>query len=107
MVAVLLAIIAIPVSAYRAQAFSGHDDPRIVTDELLTYPLATLALPIRRHPVLLVGVFATSRILDSIKPFPARAVESWPGLWTLLLWSVGWRWYLRCREKRSAPQRRE
>jgi phosphatidylglycerophosphatase A len=116
--ALFLVVIAVPICGYWAQAFPGHDDPRIVADELLTFPVATLGLPIRRHPAALAGVFVTSRILDGIKPFPASAAASLQGglgivlddvvtnAWTLLLAAVGWCWYRRRSEARSGPSDR-
>nr|WP_276611262.1 phosphatidylglycerophosphatase A [Thioalkalivibrio sp. XN8] len=104
--AVLVAI-AVPIAGYGARAFPEHDDARIVADELLTFPVATLGLPIRQHPGLLAAAFVTSRVLDGLKPFPAQAVESLPGgvgvvmddvvanAWALLLVSLGWRWFRR------------
>lgn len=100
----MLAAIAVPVCHYGARAFAAHDDARIVADELLTFPVATLGLPIRRHPGLLATVFVDSRIMDGLKPFPARAAEAIPGglgvvmddvvanAWALLLCALGWRW---------------
>ena len=112
-VAVLVAI-AVPIANYGARAFPKHDDVRIVADELLTFPVATLGLPIRQHPGLLAAAFVTSRVLDGLKPFPAQAVEPLPGglgivlddvvsnAWTLLLVSLGWRWWGRRRSRNPA-----
>lgn len=105
-IAFLLAL-AIPVCEHGSSNYAGSDDPRIVADELLTFPLATLTLPVRQHPGLLAGVFITSRLLDGIKPPPARTAAQFPGgagivlddavtnLWTLLIWALGWRWEVR------------
>lgn len=98
-----LVALAIPICGHGSSDFLEKDDPRIVADELLVFPLATLGLPIRQHPVMLGGVFLTSRILDGTKPPPARAAERLPGgagivlddavanAWTLLMFGIGFR----------------
>lgn len=74
LVAAALVGVALPICEY-----GGHngpeDDPRIVADELLTFPVATAALPLRGHPGRLAGVFVASRALDALKPPPARGAE--------------------------------
>lgn len=104
---VALVGLAVPVCEYNSIHYEGGDDSRIVADELLTFPVATLALPIRHHPALLACVFITSRVFDGLKPPPARAAELLPGglgivlddvvanAWALLLGLIGWRWYRR------------
>ena len=99
---VMLVLVAVPVCEYGARAFGG-DDTRIVADELLTFPVATAALPVTGRPMLLAGVFVASRILDGLKPPPARVAESLHGgvgivlddvvanAWTLLLGLLAWR----------------
>ena len=99
---VMLVLVAVPVCEYGARAFGG-DDMRIVADELLTFPVATAALPVTGRPMLLAGVFVASRILDGLKPPPARVAESLHGgvgivlddvvanAWTLLLGMLAWR----------------
>ena len=96
-----LLLLAIPVCALSTRYLPAKDDPHIVADELLTFPVATAALPVRKNPALLAGVFVTSRVLDGLKPPPARMAEELPGgfgivlddavsnLWTLLLWLLG------------------
>lgn len=103
----VMIILAIPISEYGERHFASKDPSSIVIDELLTFPLATIGLPIHQHPILLAGVFMTNRIVDWTKPPPARAAESIPrgvgivlddvvaSLWALLIFSIGWRWYRR------------
>ena len=104
-----MVVVALPVCTLGDRALPG-DDPRIVADELLTFPVATLALPVRRHPGLLAAVFVGSRVLDGLKPPPARAAEGLGGgvgivlddvvanVWTLVLALAGWHaWKLRRR----------
>ena len=63
-----------------AQISIGADDPgEVVADEYLTLPVATIGLPVTKHPVLLATIFAVSRLLDYVKPPPARLMESVPG----------------------------
>ncbi|WP_166805080.1 phosphatidylglycerophosphatase A [Nitrosococcus wardiae] len=104
---VVLVALAVPICEYGAREYQGSDKARIVADEALTFPVATVALPVRYHPALLAGVFIISRVLDSLKPPPARAVEKLPGgigivyddvvvnAWTLLFGLIGWEWYHR------------
>ncbi|MFP3983649.1 MAG: phosphatidylglycerophosphatase A [Desulfurivibrionaceae bacterium] len=102
---VVLVVLAVPVCEYGSQIYGGDDDPRIVADELLTMPVATVALPVSRHPALLAGVFFTSRVLDNLKPPPARAAQRLHGgigivlddvaanIWTLALGLIWWRYF--------------
>lgn len=78
-VIVLLLGVALVVAHGATAAFATKDDPRIVVDELLAFPVATAALPIGRHPGLLATAFVTSRVLDGLKPPPARRVERLAG----------------------------
>jgi len=103
----LLILVAIPISEHGERFFASKDASVIVADELLTFPLATIGLPVYQHPVMLAGIFMTNRIVDWTKPPPAKAAESIPGgmgivlddvvasLWTLLIFTIGWRWYRR------------
>lgn len=109
-VATLVAL-AMPVCEYGSLQYGGDDDPRIVADELLVFPVTTVALPVGQHPGLLACVFIMSRLLDGIKPPPAHAAELVPGGvgivlddaiangWTLLICSLGWWWYRRLLNK--------
>jgi phosphatidylglycerophosphatase A len=102
-----LLALAVPVCEHGSSNYAGSDDHRIVTDKFLAFPLATLTLPLRQHPGLLAGVFLTSRLLDGIKPPPARIAVQLPGgvgivlddivtnLWSLLIWASGWWWAVR------------
>lgn len=108
-----LAGLSVLVCEYGGESFAG-DDRRIVADELLTFPVATAALPINRHPALLATVFVASRVLDGLKPPPAGVAERLPGglgivfddlvtnAWSLLLGLFGWHWWCR---RRSVPDR--
>jgi phosphatidylglycerophosphatase A len=71
-----LAVLAIWVSGQAQQAL-GHDDGRIVIDEVAGQLTALLLLPPRLE-VALAG-FALFRLLDIWKPRPIRSFESLPG----------------------------
>lgn len=98
-----LVVFALLICEVGARQYEG-DDSRIVADELLTFPVAVLALPIRRHPGLLVSAFVLSRTFDWLKVPPAAAAERMDGgagvvlddlvanLWTLLLLQLSWLW---------------
>lgn len=105
-ITLLLIALAIPICSSGASRFGG-DDQRIVADEMLTLPVATLALPVSHHPGLLAATFLASRILDGLKPPPARWVAAAHGgtgivlddvvsnLWTLALALAIWHWLRR------------
>ena len=109
--AVALAAIAVPVCDQGSRALGARDDVRIVADEMLSFPVATVALPVRGHPGLLAATFLVSRALDGIKPPPARYAEGLPdgvgvvlddvaaNLWAALLSFAGWRLYRKWRDR--------
>ncbi|MBD3367417.1 MAG: phosphatidylglycerophosphatase A [Candidatus Eisenbacteria bacterium] len=61
----------------RAQAVYGHDASRIVVDEFAGYLVAIFLLP--KTLLVAVAAFLLFRVLDVVKPFPARRAESLPG----------------------------
>ena len=77
--AVVMALVSIPICGVAEEHFSAKDDGRIVADEYLTFPLCTLGLPWVDHPWLLVVAFLTHRILDILKPPPARQAQNLKG----------------------------
>lgn len=76
----------------RAEARFRRKDPgEVVADEtagqclaLLAIPAAALATPLLTGATLL-GAFLAFRVLDIVKPWPARQVQSVPGGWGILL----------------------
>lgn len=77
-IAILLVLIAIPVCDMAEKILGGKkDDGRIVADEYLTIPLTMIGLPL--HPVMLGAAFLTHRVLDIVKPPPARGLQRLPG----------------------------
>jgi len=70
--ALLMTLLAIPVCGAAEKVFGKKDDGRIVADEYLTFPLCLLGLPWLQHLWLLPMAFVIARVLDVVKPFPAR-----------------------------------
>ncbi len=77
--ALVLSIVAIPICSAAEGVFGKKDDGRIVADEYLTFPLCTLGLPWISHPWLLAVAFVTNRVMDIIKPPPARQAQNLSG----------------------------
>lgn len=78
LVALVLVAIAIPVCDKAEKALGGKkDDGRIVADEFMTVPLTMIGLPM--DPVMLGVAFLMHRIMDIIKPPPARGLQRLPG----------------------------
>lgn len=75
--AVLLPLLAIPVCSVAERTFGKKDDGRIVADEYLTFPLCMAGLP--ASPIMLATAFVTHRVMDIIKPPPARGLQSLKG----------------------------
>ncbi len=75
--ALALALLAIPICGAAERHFQNKDDGRIVADEYLTFPIGLLGLPLT-GPVLLLA-FLTNRIMDILKPPPARRLQSCHG----------------------------
>ena len=81
--AALLSVMAIPICTAGEKA-AGHKDPHcVVADEYLTFPISMVGLPF--SPAMITISFVTNRILDIIKPYPARQVQALPGGWGITL----------------------
>ena len=73
----VLAVIAVPICD-AGEKIAGVKDPHVVVaDEYLTFPLTLIGLPFI-WPVV-VFAFITHRVLDIIKPFPARQLQALHG----------------------------
>jgi phosphatidylglycerophosphatase A len=66
----------------RAERDLGHDARPIVIDEVLGMGLALLFVP--KKIVYYVIAFVLFRLLDIVKPFPARQAERLPGGWGVM-----------------------
>lgn len=72
-------------AAGRAEKFFGRVDPgQVVIDEVVGQMLTLLLQPDATWKWLLAG-FALFRLLDVVKPFPARSLERAPGGWGIML----------------------
>jgi phosphatidylglycerophosphatase A len=63
--------------ADRAEVIYGHDSPRIVIDEFAGFIISILLLP--KTALVFVAAFLLFRVMDIVKPFPARRAEALPG----------------------------
>ena len=78
-----LCLLAVPLCTAGERA-AGHKDPHcVVADEYLTFPISMIGLPF--SPSMVLVAFITNRILDIVKPFPARQLQSLPGGWGITL----------------------
>lgn len=75
-----LTMLAIPVCG-RAEAILGiRDDGRISADEWMLFPIAVVGLPLLSLPWWAMAVFfGVVRLIDIIKPPPAKRLQSLPG----------------------------
>lgn len=75
-----LTLLAIPVCG-RAETLLGiRDDGRISADEWMLFPIAVIGLPLLSLPWWAMAVFfAVTRMVDIIKPPPAKSLQSIPG----------------------------
>lgn len=78
-VCVVLTLVAIPI-CHTAEAMLGRkDDGRIVADEYMTFPISLIGLDWLAAPWILALAFVTSRVMDIIKPFPAKQLQNLRG----------------------------
>ncbi len=74
-VCVLLTAAAVPICTCAERALKKKDDGRITADEWMLYPIATVGLPLLEQPWLIPLTFVVIRVLDVVKPPPARQVQ--------------------------------
>ena len=80
LVALMLAAAAIPVCSIAERMLGVKDDGRITADEWMLYPIAVLGLPLQTLPVwALLVFFAVVRLVDIVKPPPARQLQAFHG----------------------------
>ena len=78
--ALLLAVAAIPVCSVAEEMLGVKDDGRITADEWMLYPIAVLGLPLQLLPFWVLAVFfAVVRLVDIVKPPPARQLQAFHG----------------------------
>jgi phosphatidylglycerophosphatase A len=72
-------------AAFRGAAHFGEKDPGpVVIDEIASLPLTFFLIP-RMDAGLLIAGFALNRMMDILKPPPARQLERCPGGWGIML----------------------
>ena len=82
-VAVLLALVSIPICTAGENHFGRKDPHPVVADEYLTFPLCVIGLP--PEPWIFAMAFVTNRALDIVKPFPARQLQRLPRGWGITI----------------------
>lgn len=78
-IVVALVILAVPVSHVASERLGGKDNSQIVADEFMIFPVAVMGQSVARQPLVLAGTFAVSRVMDGLKPPPARQLEGAAG----------------------------
>ena len=74
------ALLAVPVCDVAERALGIKDDGRIAADEWMLYPIALIGIPLASLPWWsMVVFFCVVRIVDIVKPWPARQLQSVPG----------------------------
>lgn len=81
-VLIALALAAVPLCTLAEQRFGREDDGRIVADEWMTFPICVIGLPL--HPAVLAMAFVTHRLLDIVKPPPARQAQRLRAGWGIV-----------------------
>ena len=75
-----LTLLAIPICGVAEKALGIKDDGRITADEWMLYPIALIGIPLYELPWwMMIVFFCVVRIVDIIKPPPARGLQSIPG----------------------------
>lgn len=81
--AVLLSLAAVPICDAAEKWYGRKDDGRIVADEYMTFPICVLGIwPAIQAPggwKVLAAAFVVCRIMDIVKPFPARRLQDLHG----------------------------
>ena len=74
------ALAAIPFCGAAERILGVKDDGRIAADEWMLFPLAVVGLPLAELPWWAMAVFfAVVRVVDVVKPPPARQLQALPG----------------------------
>ena len=76
-VATLLVLAAVPICGVAERVLGIKDDGRISADEWMLFPVALLGIPLASLPWWsMVVFFCVIRIVDIVKPWPARQLQS-------------------------------
>ncbi len=78
-ICIALTVIAMPICGMAEDVYGKKDDGRIVADEYLIFPICMLGLPWASHLWLLGVGFVVNRLLDIVKPPPARQAQDLVG----------------------------
>ncbi len=81
--AAILSLMAVPLCSAGERAAGTKDPHCVVADEYLTFPICMIGLPF--SPLMVAIAFVSNRILDIVKPFPARQIQVLPGGWGITL----------------------
>jgi phosphatidylglycerophosphatase A len=75
-----LTLLAVPVCGAAEKILGIKDDGRIAADEWMLFPIAVIGLPLLSLPLWEIAVFfLVVRIIDIVKPYPCRRLQSIPG----------------------------
>lgn len=75
-----LVLAAIPVCGSAERSLGVRDDGRITADEWMLFPVAVAGIPLHSLPWWSMAVFfVVVRVLDILKPAPARQLQALPG----------------------------
>lgn len=80
---VVIGTVVATLAAHRAEQVLGHDDGRIVIDEVVGMGVALVMVP--ATVVGAVSAFAMFRILDIVKPPPINRLQKIPGGWGVVV----------------------
>lgn len=74
-----LVCVAVPLCSAGEEYLGRKDDGRIVADEYLTFPICLIGLPCVQYLWLLGMAFVVNRLMDILKPPPARQAQDLQG----------------------------
>ena len=75
-----LTLLAIPFCDVAERELGIKDDGRITADEWMLYPIALIGIPLASLPWWSMAVFfLVVRVIDIIKPWPCRGLQTIPG----------------------------
>ena len=75
-----LTVLAVPFCDVAEKALGVKDDGRITADEWMLFPIALVGIPLNALPWWsMIVFFCVVRIIDIVKPWPCRSLQSIPG----------------------------